>query len=63
MVIGMIVASFGLAAAGIALILIADGFLCAGRYNKDLVARMIGERQTERAADRALPPGAPDTRI
>jgi hypothetical protein len=44
MVIAMLVASLGFAAVGIALILLIDGFLCAGRYNKQLVVRMIGER-------------------
>jgi hypothetical protein len=44
MVVGMFVASFGFAAFGIALIMIIDGFLCAGRYNKELVVRMIEER-------------------
>jgi ABC-type multidrug transport system permease subunit len=47
LVIAMFVASFGFAAVGIALILIADGFLCAGRYNKLLVERMIQERHAK----------------
>ena len=37
MVVGMFVVSCGLAAFGIVLILIIDGFLCASRYNKLLV--------------------------
>jgi hypothetical protein len=49
MVVAMFVVSLGFAAVGIILILLIDGFLCAGRYNKELVARMIEERH---AADR-----------
>lgn len=49
-VVGMFIASLGLAIFGIWLILITDGFLCASRYNKDLVQRMIQDRQAERAA-------------
>src|ERR1700674_4576893 len=43
-VVAMFVVSLGFAAIGIVFILIIDGFLCAGRYNKLLVERMIQER-------------------
>jgi ABC-type multidrug transport system permease subunit len=44
MIVGMLVVSLGFAAVGLALLLIIDGFLCAGRYNKLLIATMIQER-------------------
>lgn len=50
-VVALFVASFGLAAIGIVLMLIIDGFLCAGRYNKNLVTNIIKERAAiQRAA-------------
>jgi hypothetical protein len=45
----MILVSLGFAALAVWLILITDGFLCASRYNKKLIERMIEERQKERA--------------
>ena len=44
-VVAVFVASFGLAAGGLILVLIIDGFLCASRHNNKLVERMILERQ------------------
>jgi hypothetical protein len=52
--IGMFIASFGLAAFGIVLILVIDGFLCASRYNKLLVERMIQERHAETSSSKTL---------
>jgi len=46
-VIVLLLASFGFAAIGIVLMLIIDGFLCAGRYNKDLVKDIIRQRASE----------------
>jgi hypothetical protein len=43
-VIALIVASFGLAAFGIIFVLIIDGALCVGRYNRKMVEKLIKER-------------------
>lgn len=51
MVIALFIGSLGMAAVGLALILVIDGFLCAGRYNRELVQRIIKERyESNRAA-------------
>lgn len=49
-VLALFVASFGLAAVGLALLLVIDGFLCAGRYNRELLHRVIRERQESQQA-------------
>ena len=46
-VIAMFVVSLGYAAAGIILLLIVDGFLCAGRYNKNLILKVIAEEEAK----------------
>ena len=43
-VIAMLIFSLGFAAIGIVLMLVIDGFLCAGRYNKDLINSVLKER-------------------
>lgn len=43
-VVAMFVVSLGYAAVGIVFILIIDGFLCAGRYNKNLITQILRER-------------------
>lgn len=43
-VITVFVLSFGFAAAFLVLMLVCDGFLCAKRYNKKLIERVIKER-------------------
>ena len=43
-VIAMVLASLGFAVIPIILLLIIDGFLCAGRYNKNLVTEIIKVR-------------------
>ena len=43
-VIGLFVLSLGYAALGLVLMLVIDGFLCAGRYNKQLIEKVIKER-------------------
>ena len=42
-VIGFVVVSLGYLAGGLWLMLIIDGFLCAGRYNKDLLTSAIAK--------------------
>jgi len=44
MVVAMFIVSFGFAAVGIVLILVIDGFLCASRYNKNLITQILKER-------------------
>lgn len=44
LIVFMFVVSLGYAAVGIILVLIIDGFLCAGRYNKNLITQIIKER-------------------
>lgn len=43
-VIAMFVVSLGFAAGFIILMLVIDGFLCAGRYNNDLLKKVLEER-------------------
>lgn len=43
-VVAMFVVSLGFAAVSIVFILIIDGFLCAGRYNKNLITQILKER-------------------
>lgn len=44
-VIAMFIVSLGYAALGLVLLLIVDGFLCAGRYNKSLILKIIAEEE------------------
>lgn len=44
-VIAMFIVSLGYAALGLVLLLIVDGFLCAGRYNKNLILKIIAEEE------------------
>lgn len=44
-VIAMFVFSLGYAAGGIVLILVIDGFLCAGRYNKQLILKVLADEE------------------
>ena len=46
-VIAMFVVSLGYAALGIALMLFIDGFLCANRYNKALISRVLAEEEAK----------------
>jgi len=48
-VITLFVFSLGYAALGIVLMLIIDGFLCASRYNKNLINKIIKERAVLRS--------------
>ena len=41
----MFIVSLGYAALGLVLLLIVDGFLCAGRYNKNLILKIIAEEE------------------
>lgn len=43
-VIALMVSSLGVAAIGLIFMLIIDGFLCAGRYNRDLITTILEER-------------------
>lgn len=43
-VVAAFILSFGLAVIPLVLLLIIDGFLCAKRYNKKLVTRILKER-------------------
>jgi hypothetical protein len=43
-VIAMLIFSLGFAAIGIVLMLVIDGFLCAGRYNRNLINSVLKER-------------------
>lgn len=43
-VIALFIVSLGFAAFGLVLVLVIDGFLCTGRYNKDLIEKIIKER-------------------
>ncbi len=47
-VIAMYIVSLGYAAIGITLMLVIDGFLCAGRYNKNLINQILKEREFNR---------------
>jgi hypothetical protein len=49
-IIALFVVSLGYAAVGLALILFVDGFLAAGRYNKQMIQQVLKERQTAVAA-------------
>ena len=51
MVVAMFIVSFGLAAVGIIFILVVDGLLCAGRYNRNLTEEMISKRRRSIAKD------------
>ena len=46
-VIAMFVVSLGYAAVGLVFRLIVDGFLCAGRYNKNLILKVIAEEEAK----------------
>ena len=46
-VIAMFVVSLGYAAVGLVFLLIVDGFLCAGRYNKNLILKVIAEEEAK----------------
>lgn len=43
-VIALAVFSLGFAAIGLVFMLVIDGFLCAGRYNKNLITEVLKER-------------------
>lgn len=43
-VIALLISSFGLAAVGLILVLIIDGALCVGRYNRKMIETLIKER-------------------
>jgi ABC-type multidrug transport system permease subunit len=43
-VVAMFVVSLGFAAFGLVLLLVIDGFLCASRYNKQVVENLLKER-------------------
>lgn len=45
-VVALAIASFGLLAIPLVLILIIDGFLSAGRYNKKLIERVLQEQSS-----------------
>src|ERR1035437_1076344 len=45
-VLMMVCMTFGIAWLFLAPVVVIDGFLCAGRYNKALVERMVMERRT-----------------
>ena len=52
LVVAILVVSFGFAAVGLSIILVIDGFFCAGRYNKQLLKRVLAEeaaKQTKAA--------------
>ena len=46
-VIAMFFVSLGYAAVALVFILIVDGFLCAGRYNKNLILKVIAEEEAK----------------
>ena len=56
-VVVLFVISLGYLAGFLALVLILDGFLCAGRYNRKLIERVLAERAAAR------PQGFADARI
>jgi len=43
-VVALVLFSFGVAAIPLVFVLVIDGFLCAGRYNKTLIEKVIKER-------------------
>ncbi|HTF98584.1 MAG TPA: hypothetical protein VL995_20755 [Cellvibrio sp.] len=43
-VISLLIASFGLAAIGLIVVLVIDGALCVGRYNRKMTENLIKER-------------------
>ena len=44
LVVTLVLVSFGLFAGFFALVLIVDGFLCAGRYNRKMIEHVLAER-------------------
>lgn len=43
-VVSWFILDFNFSAVGVVLILVVDGFLCAGRYNKKLIEKVLKER-------------------
>lgn len=43
-VIALYISSVGFATIGLVLMLVIDGFLCAGRYNKQIIEKVLLER-------------------
>ena len=43
-VVALVIASFGLAAFGLIVVLVIDGALCVGRYNRKMTENLIRER-------------------
>jgi ABC-type multidrug transport system permease subunit len=46
-VVAMVVVSLGFAAFGIVFMLFIDGFLCANRYNKKMIEKLISEEDNK----------------
>lgn len=54
-VISIYLVTFGLAAMGLWLVLIVDGFLCAGRYNKDVLKQILVDQEMKEAIAQPAP--------
>lgn len=43
-IVALVLVSFGLGAIPVALLLVIDGFLCAGRYNRKLIEQILKDQ-------------------
>ena len=53
--VALIIYSLGLAVVGVVLMLIIDGFLCAGRYNQNVIKQALHERASGEGAEKYPP--------